>query len=121
MTKTGVCKFCGQVRNVVTDKDYEQDDLDRIASSECDCEAAKVERDKEMYYRLAVENINKLMAKQYPNAAKAIIGFVKPIQEHTFREITIKVNSQTKVGMKMNPEGAVIITRTDTLKDSLGE
>ena len=46
ITTNGVCKFCGQSRivNISEDKNYTQDEIDKIAESECDCDIAKMLR-----------------------------------------------------------------------------
>ena len=41
---TGTCKYCGQVRMVRYAEGKTQEDLDRIATSECDCDGAQRER-----------------------------------------------------------------------------
>ena len=45
----GVCKFCGQRRLIQAgdDKDYTQEQLDAIATRECDCDAAVSARARE--------------------------------------------------------------------------
>lgn len=45
----GACKFCGQQRLVQAgdDKDYTQQELDAIATRECDCDAAVSARARE--------------------------------------------------------------------------
>lgn len=51
-TTNGVCKFCGQTRiiQVSDDKTYSQDELDKIAESECDCDIAKLLRARNEAY-----------------------------------------------------------------------
>ena len=46
ITTNGVCKFCGQSRivNISEDKNYTQDEIDKIAESECDCDIVKMLR-----------------------------------------------------------------------------
>lgn len=45
---TGTCKFCGQVRETFVPEEIEetQENLDRLATEQCDCEKAEKEREK---------------------------------------------------------------------------
>ena len=65
--RTGVCKFCGQIRtvNVSEDKDYTQEDLDRIAENECDCEIASMMRKRTEAYG----NLEGMLDERFPDDA----------------------------------------------------
>lgn len=63
--RTGVCKFCGQIRtvNVSEDKDYTQEQLDRIAESECDCEIGSMMRKRTEAYG----NLEGMLDERFPD------------------------------------------------------
>lgn len=50
--ETGTCKYCGQMRVVQLSekKIYKQEEIDRIAESECDCYTAKKMRERNEAY-----------------------------------------------------------------------
>lgn len=65
--RTGVCKFCGQIRtvNASEDKDYTQEQLDRIAESECDCDIASMMRKRNEAYG----NLEGMLDERFPDDA----------------------------------------------------
>lgn len=66
-TTNGVCKFCGQTRiiQVSDDKAYSQDELDKIAESECDCDVAKLLRARNEAYG----SLQGMLDEMYPDDA----------------------------------------------------
>ncbi len=71
---TGTCKYCGQVRMVRYAEGKTQEDLDRIATSECDCDGAQRERNalyEESKARTAIGKviIGKVIQPRFPQAA----------------------------------------------------
>lgn len=66
-TVNGVCKYCGQMRTlqVSEDKAYTNEDLDRIAASECDCDVATLLRKRNM----AFGNLEGMLAARFPDSA----------------------------------------------------
>ena len=63
-TANGVCKYCGQMRmvQVSEDKNYTQEDLDRIAAGECDCDIASMLRKRNMAYG----NLQGMLDERFP-------------------------------------------------------
>ena len=61
----GVCKYCGQMRivQVSEDKEYTQEDLDRIAESECDCDIASMMRKRNEAYG----NLEGMLDERFPD------------------------------------------------------
>lgn len=62
---TGVCRYCGQRRlvRVGEDKDYTQQQLDAIATRECDCDAAARARVREDSAQTIRDHIEDLKIK----------------------------------------------------------
>jgi len=118
---TGVCRYCGSIRIVNAAADMTQTELDAIASEECDCEQAKFERNKEQQKDIAIANLKLLIADKCPKAADGLTAMIPFIQDFVFMEVTVKLNEVSKVQMKMNDKGSIIITKTDTIKDTVGD
>ena len=118
---TGVCKYCGSLRIVNAAADMTQTELDAMATEDCDCEQAKHERDKEQQKNIAIANLKLLIGDKCPKATIGLTGMIPFIQDYVFTEVTVKLNEVSKVQMKMNDKGSIIITKTDTIKDTVGE
>ena len=67
ITVNGTCQYCGQMRilQVSEDKNYSQEDLDRIAASECDCDVAIIFRKRNM----AFGNLEGMLDESFPDDA----------------------------------------------------
>ena len=118
---TGTCHYCGSVRLVNVTEEKEQQELDLLATKECDCEKARFERNKEDQRDIAFANIELLLGDKCPKAIEGLKTVVPFIQEFVFTEVTVKLNDVSKVQMKMNDRGSIIITKTDTIKDTIGD
>lgn len=118
---TGACKYCGSIRIVNAAADMTQTELDTIATEECDCEMAKNERNKEEQKEIATANIKLLIGEKHPKATEGLTQMIPFIQDFAFTEVTVKLNEVSKVQMKMNDRGSIIISKTDTIKDTVGE
>lgn len=118
---TGVCKYCGSIRIVNGAADMTQSELDTIASQECDCEMAKHERNKEEQKDIAIANLKLLIGDKHPKAVDGLTELIPFIQEFVFTEVSVKLNEISKLQMKMNDKGSIIITKTDTIKDTVGD
>ena len=66
-TTNGVCKYCGQMRivQVSENKEYTQEDIDRIAESECDCDIASMMRKRNEAYG----NLEGMLDERFPDDA----------------------------------------------------
>lgn len=118
---TGVCHYCGSVKLVNVTEEKEQKELDLIATKECDCERAKFERNKEEQLEIARTNLNLLIGDKCPKAVEGLTKVVPYIQDYVFTEVTVKLNEVSKVQMKMNDKGSIVISKTDTIKDTIGD
>lgn len=65
---TGTCKYCGQVRETFVPEEIEetQENLDRLATEQCDCEKAEKAREK----RQAAEKGKSTLKKCSPGGRK---------------------------------------------------
>lgn len=63
----GCCKYCGQIRivQVSEDKKYTQEELDKIAESECDCDIATRFRKRNEAYG----NLRGMLDERFPDDA----------------------------------------------------
>lgn len=66
-TVNGTCKYCGQIRivQVSEDKNYTQEEIDKIASCECDCDVARMLQARNM----AWGNLIGMLDEKFPDDA----------------------------------------------------
>lgn len=78
-TGYGTCKFCRQLRTVQygEDKGYTQAELDQIATDECDCDGARMERDIQNLIDEGTDGLRlQLMSRGMKSACNALLPCV---------------------------------------------
>ncbi len=115
-TAIGTCWFCGQqryVEHVTEGMDAEQ--INILATDECDCEEAKRARELRNSIRAVGVSIEENLG--VPRVLReAIKGLLEPVAAGIAENATIKVNSQTTIKI-MIKEGRLQCVKT--VKDSL--
>ena len=99
---TGTCRFCGQMR-VVWAKDpgeYSQEDLDRIASFECNCPGAEREAKRDALIQDGKEAIRlTLEDKHRGHAAAVMLAGLEALTSGRLKKISVQIDSETTASM----------------------
>ena len=113
MQNIGYCRFCKNSR-IITDppEDPSEETLNDMASDQCDCEGARLERKKKADFKTMCEYIGNVIDKE--EVAKALKNFIRPLQDHKAQVVSVKVDDQTKLTLKVNQDGELTIQRTYT-------
>ena len=99
---TGTCRFCGQMRVVwANDPDeYSQDDLDRIASFECNCPGAEREAKRDALIQDGKEAIRlTLEDKHRGHAATVMLAGLEALTSGRLKKISVQIDSETTASM----------------------
>ena len=96
---TGKCQYCGQWKTVMIgeDKKYTQAELDRIATSECDCPGAKQAQEIEVMIRKGHRLVKHYLGKTYPESERIMDTAIEPIFRGTdgITKVVIKAGIHT--------------------------
>lgn len=111
---TGTCKYCGNLKTVNAEEGLHQDNYDIIASMECNCEGARFARKKAADFETTSAYIDNLIDKE--DLAKAIKGFIEPLQDYKAMSLSVKIDDVTKFSMSVGQDGALSVQRVNTLK-----
>ena len=114
---TGVCKHCGQTRIIKTVGEITQAKADETATSECDCDGAKVEREREKKIQKAEEWIRGRFEKK-PYIQPVFFCAVKSVTNHETKEISIKEGEWTHK-ISLNSEGFIIIKSSKSVNEEV--
>ena len=113
MKEIGYCRFCKNSRMVMDPpEDPSEETLNDLASEQCDCEGARLERKKKADHKTMCNYIDTITDKE--EVAKAIKHFIRPLQDHKAQAISVKVDDQTKLTLKVNQDGELTINKTYT-------
>ena len=114
VTKTGGCKFCGQmVQFEVPDKAYSLEDLDILATHNCTCPDAIRERKIQKAIAEAHGSIDEIFALDEPERV-CLKSIVTMVGTGKFDSVSIKMDNRTKVGIKMTSKGNIRIDKSIT-------
>lgn len=106
--KVGICAYCGQARNVSTEEDLDQEQLDELATEQCECPDGYPYRKKKMQREACLENIRELIAEKDPGIAKIFESCINPLQEGEFKSVTIDTGYGKKARIKDTKDGLKI-------------
>lgn len=120
---TGTCRFCGQMR-VVWAKDpgeYSQEDLDRIASSECDCPGAEREAKRDALISDGKEAIRlTLLDRHRGHAGEVMLAGLKALASGRLKKISVQIDSETTATMflaKVDKDVRVFVECSTTVRE----
>lgn len=121
-TLVGTCRFCHQQRFVEhADPTLTQEDINEIATVECDCEEAMRERELMNSVRAVSQNVNQSV-KLAREVREAVIGLLKPIAMGLIQNANIKIDDMTtvKVSIKNGRLTCVKTVKENTTVDEIG-
>ena len=110
----GNCKYCGNKRIVKGDPDMTQEELDYLATEECDCNKATLERKRENEAKVAEVNIENLFGESAPAAAELLKKSIYAIQHGSLKKVGIQIDAKVKAEIGLSAKDTVVVKRTYT-------
>lgn len=107
-TAIGFCRFCGNSRMVQVDgdpDDYTKQELNDMASLQCNCPQATAWRDQTGRKEEMIRSINATMREQWPNVAELLIEAIDLIQMNFIKRITVQIDTIYTVKLMRQGEG----------------
>ena len=129
----GTCRFCSQMRAVWVKKpeEYSQDDIDRIATSECECPGALKEGKKQQLMNSGAEAIRMTLTDKHRKGAAAVMmAGLADLCAQRLRKVSVQIDRETTASMylaKVEVEGGgkdirvIVECKTTTVEFSDGE
>lgn len=114
MQRTGECGYCGQSRMVDAPPDMPQEDVDRLATKNCNCDQAVKVRNARANYHNAMETIANLFVGNEEPLGELFREAYDIIGEGCALRMTLKVDETRTYVMTWNSkESAPQINRID--------
>lgn len=101
----GVCRFCGQYRTVQFAEGKTQGDLDEIATSECSCEGAEMERKIQYMKSKANTAIEKIIIGRYESTGKAMQAILDDMARGRIKTFQVAEADGVKSSMRLTKSG----------------
>lgn len=120
--KHGVCCFCGQIATVEEPAGWRQEDIDRLAAEQCDCDGAAEYRGREKRKENAIIAIVEMCGEIEGGVEQEVIdlmtGIVDRILGGEMTGATLDLGDGLKVKITITAKGAIKIERSETKKRS---
>lgn len=117
---TGTCKYCNNLVTIKVPADADEEERDKIASSECGCKDARKAQDVGVAVRVITDKINKRYAGLSESARNGIIALLKPVGYGMLDKATVKVDDNTTIKVYRAKNG-LNCTRTIKEDDNIDE
>ena len=116
MKQIGTCKYCGQQMALVVGDEMTEEEINELASRECNCDGAKT--NARLYdNRIQTEaNIKQLV--ENPEVADLLIGAIPLIQKGLIDNIKTQMNETDKINITQK-DSIIRVQKVVTLKDTL--
>lgn len=105
--RKGECRYCHAMRLIEQSEDLTQEELDRIASEECDCDGARLAQSKEESRRFAFEWAEGIFESK-PEALTVIRAAILAVNEAVVSRVSMKIGKNTYT-VTMNARGEIQI------------
>ena len=114
---TGFCDFCSQGRlvGVPDDREFSQDELNRIATDECECEKAKRHREREDKIERAEYYINNLVPDKEEHTKPLLRSAVPLLLDHTIKKMSLNVDGRVTYAIFRGKEDSIIAQRQEKI------
>ena len=122
--KTGICRFCGQLRTVMVPdgKEFSEEELNAIAGTECNCSAAEEEREIGNIKDAAAESIEKILVKKEGSTAAGILSAaIDPIARKKVKKVSVNMDGELVCSMYMKGKKIIVEARQTMVEYSDGE
>ena len=123
-SKTGTCKYCRQYKvvQVPKDKEYTQEELDDIATAECDCDGAEEEAKVRGKIKAAMDSIDRILVKrQKKDIAPVMQSAVELMARGKIKKVSINIDGDTTCSMYGKGSKIVVESRQTLVECSDGE
>lgn len=111
----GTCRFCGKRRLVRYAGGLTQEELDKIATDECNCDGAIKERNIRYETSKARTAVEKVIMPRYPEAGAILKEAADSTAHGLFHAVTIGLGDGAKATMTVNRKGAISVKLSETI------
>ncbi len=114
--KIGYCIYCGQTRMLKVEEDLSEENLNELATEECDCISAALARKRAKTQAEAEDNVEKLFRGDLPEVADLLSASISLIVNRQISKVTIDTGKKIKAQAVRLSNGTVKVERSETNK-----
>lgn len=110
--KTGICKFCKQMRLVEINENASAEEVNEQATEECDCPGAEQEREHKRRIENVNWNIQNLIEEDgRPDVAGILYAAAETMVNAKIKKVTVSINAEITVSMSRDGDGKVTVEK----------
>lgn len=120
MSLTGMCRFCQQDRFVVgAGKCKNQEEINEIATFECNCEEGQSWRDRQTSAKQAKDKLAEMFISETESHAAEMYlrPAIEDIAENRISSISITLTEKVSASVSINGKGQIIVKRKEVEVD----
>lgn len=120
MSLTGMCRFCQQDRFVVgAGKCKSQEEINEIATFECNCEEGESWRNRQTSAQQAKDKLAEMFISETESHAAEMYlrPAIEDIAENRISSISITLTEKVSASVSMNGKGQIIVKRKEVEVD----
>lgn len=111
--EVGVCRFCGQARQLEVSGPWTEEMLDRAATDQCDCEGAQIERRRTRTLKGCERKIDVLFEDLEEKERETMKELCAYIYDEKMEKVTLAISKKVKAVISRNSKGNMRIERTE--------
>lgn len=110
--KTGICRFCNQMRLVEVNENASGEEVNNKATEECDCPEAEHERDHKRKIENVNWNIQSLIEEDgRPDVAEILYAAAETMVNANIKKVAVNINAETTVSMSRDGDGKITVEK----------
>ena len=120
---TGTCKYCKQYKvvQVPKGKEYTQEEVNNIATAECDCEGAEEEAKIQSRIKGAMESIDRILIKKDKKIIAPVMqSAVELMARERIKKLSINIDGESTCSMYIKGSKIVVESRRTEVECSDG-
>ena len=115
--ETGFCRFCtqGRIVKVPEDREFTQEELDLIASDECECPQAEEYRSRQDKIERAELYISNLVTNDHDSIKGLLVEMVPLIMDRKMKKCTVNIDGRVSYTIYAGKDNAIVAQRSQTI------
>lgn len=119
ITRTGVCRYCGQSFMVEVMNENDEEELERMATMAYDCTEAVQAKELGLSKEQAIANVDALFAEEFPAITGLLKSGIELIVSGKADYILINTGHNVKARVGQTPNGKLKVERHEQQKRTL--
>jgi len=115
---TGACIYCGQTQLVVGGEELTEDEINKLATLQCNCDEAQALQKMEQKKTYAEANIKRLFTDDGQLLVETLLKVVQPLACQRIKKLSVTTSEGIRATLTAK-ENSIKVERTEVKKSAL--